>query len=249
MADGHIWLVSTLNQIREAHRYGRSTLLTIAALASCVAIAGCSFLQEEASYKFKMIVEAETPQGIRTGSAIMRVHASKNVRLTAHEHQGGAAVHGEAVILDGPKGPVFVLPAPDLGAMGRTWLAVQVTKAFEPSVNSLDAADFLRTVRILNETDNVRTAFLSRKDWPVMVRFENIDDPASVEIVEPEEIGVRQIKLTTSRNPLTCKIDRWLQWLPARAGGNIVNDKSSLGYRINSISFRFDPSRDCESSE
>lgn len=213
----------------------------IGLLAVAVALASCSLLTEEASYRFRMSVEAETPNGTRTGASVLQVNASKNIALTAHEHQGGAAVQGEAVILELPDGPVFVLLTDrSRNANGPIWLAVQVTKAFDPSVNASDAGDFLASVREIDDSD-ARVAILPREDWPLMVRFRDISDPMTVELVNPEEIGVKRILLTTSRDPLTRGIDALLRWLPATRGGIITKRSPSRASGLASKFFNTEP--------
>jgi hypothetical protein len=59
-----------------------------------------------------MTVEVETPQGVRTGSSVMEVTASKQLQVTSETRPLVSGLHGEAVIVDARSGPVFVLLEP-----------------------------------------------------------------------------------------------------------------------------------------
>lgn len=70
----------------------------------------CGLFNTKASYRFRMTVEVATPQGLRTGSSVYEVVAEQNnTRLLADKHAGGTITRGEAVVVDLPSGPLFVL--------------------------------------------------------------------------------------------------------------------------------------------
>ena len=56
-------------------------------------------------------------------------------------------------------------------------------------------------------------AELSRADWPLMVRFGDINDPKTVEQVDPDTIGVKRIVLETTRADVTTGIEKRIPWI------------------------------------
>lgn len=56
-------------------------------------------------------------------------------------------------------------------------------------------------------------AELPRAEWPMMVRFRDINDPMNVEQVAPKAAGVRRIVVETTRDPVTTGIMNRLGWL------------------------------------
>lgn len=46
-----------------------------------------------------------------------------------------------------------------------------------------------------------------------MVRFRDINDPRTVEMVEPEAVGVKRILLEATQDPVTTGIEKRLGWM------------------------------------
>jgi hypothetical protein len=173
-----------------------------------MALGGCGLL--EASYRFRMIVEVDTPEGPVSGSSVYEVTAHKTLRLTSEETAGGGGLRGEAVVVDLPNGPLFVLlKIPD--ARGR--LASEATQALSGGKQLADIDEYVAAVRSLGSWFGGAEAELPRKYWPLMVRFRVIGDPKSVERVDPEAIGVRRIRLETTSDKVTDGIVERLGWL------------------------------------
>ena len=76
--------------------------------AAALALDGCSKILPN-EYRFRMTVEVQTPQGLKTGSSVYEVSARKHVALTSEEAERSAGVRGEALVVDLPGGPLFVL--------------------------------------------------------------------------------------------------------------------------------------------
>jgi hypothetical protein len=184
----------------------RSVLGLLAGGAAAAGLGGCRLFTSRASYRFRMTIEG----GGVTGSGVLQVSAARLLALTAHEHPGSVGLKGEAVVLDLPDGPVFALLT--IGD-GKPLLATRVTLALDPEADSLDAGKFVQAVRALGRPFARARAELPRRDWPLMVRFADIADPASVERVDPETAGIFSIMLETTRDPVTTGIERRLGWL------------------------------------
>jgi len=194
-------------------------------LGLTVALFVFAWSQSTSSYRFRMTVEIETPQGIRTGSSVMEEGAYKKLKLTSEEHGGGGYTHGEAVVVDLPDGPVFALLT--LGD-GEQPLGYVVTNALVPDMERADIDAYVATVRKLGRSwsGSVKADLPRLRDigagfrenryengWPVMVRLRDIHDPKTVELVDPQAIGVKRIWVETTSDPVTKGIEKRLGWL------------------------------------
>lgn len=177
-----------------------------------VTVAGCDPFVRSASYRFRMTVEIETPQGLRRGSSVMEVVAQKGSFSLGDTTGNGVGLAGEAVIVDLPTGPVFVLlELPD----ARGPLASVATVALAPDARGGDGSNFFSAVKRLGGWFGSASAELPRESWPMMVRFRDINDPKSVERVDPQVIGVKRIALETTGDGMTVGIRDRLQWMGA----------------------------------
>ena len=176
-----------------------------------IALGGCGLLHTKASYRFRMTVEVETPQGLKTGSGVLQMNGVVNTKLTAEERSGGAGLQGQAVIVDLPDGPVFVLLS---NVANRELFPVAVTTALAPVPDTEKDwnAGFMASVqRLARARPGEFKADLHYE--PMMVRFRNINDPKSVELVDPNAISVKRIWVETTDAPLTTGIEKRLRWL------------------------------------
>ncbi len=170
-----------------------------------------------------MTVEADTPQGHLTGSSVYEVSAKKMLRLTSEERAGSGGTRGQALILDLPNGPVFVtLKMPVAG----DHLGIRATRALLPQTRSGDIHANLAAVSELGGWFATYKAELPREDWPLMVRFEDINDPSTVERVEPGSIGVKRLLLETTSDDLSVGIQETLPWL-TRINGSLTRRLSA----------------------
>jgi hypothetical protein len=222
----------------------RRGAISLLAGAAAGVVGGCGFFGGAESYRFRMIVEADAAGGApRSGSSVMEVTAARQVRLTDETHPVSAGLIGEAVLVDLPDGPVFVLlKERDAGPL----LLSTVTKAFEPGAfpdkDREAPRAFMNAVNTLGSRSAVgRTADLPREAWPMMVRFRDLNDPNTVEEVTPEAVGIRRIRLQITRDPLVDTIDKRLSWLRGLNGlidGASATTSSQLHNRLDSGDFR-----------
>lgn len=193
----------------------RRGVLVLAAGTVAAALTGCGLFERRARYRFRMTVEVETSQGMRSGSSVMQVSAVQGVKWTSETHAGGAGVQGEAVIVDLPTGPIFVLLT--ISGDGGPLLATEVTVALNPKAkpgsNQNWSDTFLPAVRDLGSWFGGASAELPRRSWPMMVRFRDINDSRSVELVDPDKAGVKRIMLQTTSDDVSSGIRSRLRWL------------------------------------
>ena len=186
----------------------RGAIGVLASAGAMLAVASCG-VSNSASYRFRMTVEVNTPQGMKTGSSVIEAFASIGPRIGDVSGKSGG-LKGEAVVVDLPDGPVFILlTLPDAGGS----LDGVVTVALDPRAAGNARTDYRDAVARLGGWFGGAKADLPRDNWPMFVRFADINDPKSVERIDPQAAGVRRITVETTRDPFTTGIVKRLGWL------------------------------------
>ena len=204
----------------------RGVLGLLAGAGAALGTPGCTLLGREA-YRFRMTVEADTAAGIRSGSSVMEVSGGRKPRLTSEERDRYVGLSGEAVQVELPSGPIFVL----LTVPNQASLASVVTEALAPEFWRGESYDIIAALDALGGSGGTgRRAELPRwgppitpagppaRTWPLMVRFRDPGDPATVQRVDPDAAGVRRILLEVTQDPVTTGIEKQLPWLPGHRG-------------------------------
>lgn len=194
------------------------------------------------SIRFRMTVEVETPEGVRTGSSVMELSAWNN-SFSFNGHERGRSFRGEAIPVD--------LPG------DRTLFALVVTERpasfgiFDIALDALDPAynnDWVESVervhrreipsdsakvppvRSMGLTKVIKPGVPIRSNYPMLVTFQDIRSPSSVERVDPQNLpatfgagySLKAITVELTDEPLTEKIGQKLPWL------NSYWDRSTL---------------------
>ena len=186
-------------------------------------LAGCGAFSS-ASYRFRMTVEVQTPQGLKSGSSVLEVRLARGMAIG--DNSGvSSGVFGEAVVVDLPDGPLFVLlKMPDAGPPVQAIVpdALLGRRSDGPDGVMSDTAKLGSTwfgeYRAELPRTRDRGPQVSNNNWPMMVRFRNLNDPQSVEAVQPDVIGVKRILLETTSDDVTTGIEKRLLWLPNHRG-------------------------------
>jgi hypothetical protein len=205
----------------------REWLGALAATAS-LGLIGCGSLGSH--YRQRITVEVETPEGLKSGSSVSEVRWGGS---GAFGELGGsrASARGEAVFVDLPDGQtLFALTA---AADHADWLALAAAHAVGDQIpaENRGKADYFEKHK--------PSGILGPEHYPILVRFRNIRDPATIEFVRPENFeaifgfGVRLIRITLqiSDEDITEKIEHKLPWLTNLRGSYI--DGSSMGSENN----------------
>ena len=171
-------------------------------------VSACNPFLAKASYRYRMTVE-----GKFGGAAVYEVLAQRTrAILLPDERPGGSALKGEALVLETPTGPVFVLLKSQGGSAG---LIGSVTHALTPDIPMGGQPNFWKAVNRLGDCFASARGELPPEDWPLMVRFRDLGDPKSVEQVNPRAIGVKRIVVETTSDDVTRGIQARLIWLDA----------------------------------
>ena len=167
------------------------------------------FFNNTWSWHQKLTVVLETPNGEKTGASVTR--ASVSLHKTIPGQSGGRASNGlggEAVVIDLEDGKyLFVL------LKGLVNLA-QYTVLDEAELNLklVERGELLEQVG--------RKGVIPRERIPLLVTFEDINDPASVKRVDPDDLdaafGCASSSLDT---PWRDAGLQWRDWQMMRAGG------------------------------
>lgn len=168
-----------------------------------VLLGGCSF---RPSFRYRMTVEVDTPEGLKTGSAVREVIFSERANGGEYGH-----VRGEAVAVDLPGGEVlFALLA---GGGGNGDHAGDQMASMFRQMNS-------DTIQLWPDPPQLRSPIV-RHPLPLLVTFREIDDPTSITRVNPGDLAARfgpgvrlsRIVVEISEDPLTKRIEERLGWL------------------------------------
>ena len=171
------------------------------------------------TWHYKMTVAIQTPEGVKTGSAVREVYVKSGPGLFT-DSTPKVTIKGEAVVIDlGPRGLIFALLRGDkmgvdygqnvfLRTIGPNEGAGSTTPEGVRYFNSLPVGTSL------DLTDNAQRL-------PMLVRFKDINDPKSVERVDPsnlaaiygEGVSLKSVTIEITDEPITTGIEKYLSWL------------------------------------
>ena len=195
--------------------------LRMAAIAgACIlALLGCA--EPLPTYRYKITVEVDAPEGVRTGAAVREVRSFDQGKGFPGPEAGGVRkeISGEAVAVDLPNGEtLFALLKGNDGSVDHAKYVAQVAlyedaRALPEAKGKLDGGPFGKVerrfvLRLLRE--HHLSAELSPDNYPLLVRFRDINDPTSVERVGPDDLAtsfgdgyaLRRIEVETTAEPV-----------------------------------------------
>jgi hypothetical protein len=160
-------------------------LLIIFCVLIVVPIAYLKAATVSGEWRYKVIVEVDTPDGVVTGSAVHQVsNSASDIKIIDLPEAGNPAdFKGEAVVVDlGDKGPLFML--------------VPTSKLFF-SAFPVSGASTVRGIKHFNALEVGQSAELNPEYMTKFVMFKDMNDPKSVNLV----FG-RQFNAETQKNEL-----------------------------------------------
>ncbi|MEO5773805.1 MAG: hypothetical protein ABIQ32_06765 [Sphingomicrobium sp.] len=182
----------------------RGVLGVLLGLVTSLSLSACGSTNR---LRYKMTVEVDTPEGVKTGFAVreMALNTDNIVRPAT------GAIKGEAVAVDLPGGQtLFALLT---GGDGDVDYGMQIGGR---------AGVWERGGPIELYPTAPKTSGLERTDpLPMLVRFRDLGDPKSVERVEPANLAasfgagvrLRRITVETTKDALTTGMGKRLGWL------------------------------------
>ncbi|QYU68927.1 hypothetical protein J4558_01955 [Leptolyngbya sp. 15MV] len=202
-------------------------VLGITLAAGLLALGGCELFYPSETLRYRMTVIVDTPQGQRSGSSVLES------TITAGTQFGDASgirfsLRGEAVAVPLPNGKVlFALLGSDTGGDPAIYHSNLVQNAAcgegRPSLQPDPALCGGAQWKVFRPWARERSlaAELGPSLYPMLVTFDDMDDPASVALVDSNDLAtsfgsgvrLRSITLQLTDDAVTMMIEEQLNWL------------------------------------
>jgi hypothetical protein len=185
---------------------------------------GCGALFP-ARYRFRLTVIVETPQGIRTGSSIYEVTAARTGGTLPEEAKRDWSVRGEAVAVDLPDGrTLFALLK--TGAHFGDMAGLSMSTLYPAFAQ--EGYDVVGVAKKLASGAYPGPAEVDPDDYPILVTFDDVNDPQSVRQVAPGQlptvfgrgVSLRTITVEVTHKAVTAGIR---EKLPSPSPGGFFN--------------------------
>ena len=177
-----------------------------------------------ATWRYKITVEVETPEGIKMGSAVREVHVQYAPTI-GDIPTTSVNVKGEAVVIDlGERGVIFsTISGYDI-----------LFRAFPYSKGGLTKEG----MNYYSQLEHAQKSLLKLDIVPQFLMFKNLEDPFSVKQLDVLNlrrdfgagVNIKDIIIETTNAPVTWGIvDRYLPWLKRQKGGYLGGGATSRG--------------------
>jgi hypothetical protein len=224
-------------------------LVLVIAVAAGGYLAWASMFPSE-TVRYRLTIEATVDERPASGSGVIEVTRQDT---TAIGSMGGTgfSVKGEAIGVDlGARGQFFaLLRGPNIGrSEDRSFPPYLILEAFSGQLDKRTSViEQMRTLNKLRPKTHLPTTLL-----PMLVRFRNINNPGSVEKVDPDNfaaifgagVKLQRAAIEITQDPVTTGISRRLPWLDALAkrGGALDGTRfpanNDLRSNLGSLAFR-----------
>ena len=194
------------------------------------------------TYRYRMTVEVETPQGLRSGSSVIEVSTSGGGPTSGllPWTEVNSDVRGEAVAVDVARGrTLFALLKSASGDIDAAmsyagaslppsiWRASE--SAFAENLAELVSRRDVGVLPIPAHGDEIPKSGVPSKPFPLLVTFRDVRDPKSVERVDPANlaatfgrgVALRRITVEITDASVTKQIEKRLGWLERSAYGGL----------------------------
>ncbi len=188
------------------------------------------------TYRYKLTVEVETPDGLRTGSAVREVTWQDGPQITPEASMAGMSQKGEAVTVELPKGKLlFALLSPSGHETPKL--------AFGSSRQTKKSNTTPVELSPLEKSE----AVYGESGYPRLVTFADINDPKSVAKVDPANLAasfgegyrLKYITAQISEEPVTTGIEERLSWLRKLNGGYLHGGSTARGAPLGLVGLDF----------
>ena len=186
-------------------------------LFALLGLAGC---QDYHEWNQKLTVVVETPSGEVNGSAVVKINAAFG-QLPMSANEVNYQVHGEATVVEVAKGKyLFALLG---GSQERFYAAVK------DRFKDKRRGEWLYLIPEIKDV-----VPLLDKNQPMLVTFEDINDPASVKQVDPNDLAstfgagyaLKEITLEITDEPVTKgKVEEVLEWWSSYKNKQLDGDR------------------------
>ena len=197
----------------------RRGVMGVLAGAAAAVLGGCGVLGSSYSYRYKITIEVETPEGLKTGFSVHETIVSKSiVDLGDISAKRGMRTRGEAVAVDLPGGQVLFALMPD-SSLTQAALDPEWTNDWVDSAQRISGGDTPQGPLEMKPGQQA-DRFAKPIGLPMLVRFRDLADPKSVEKVDPGNLAasfgpgvrLRRITLEVTNKGVTEGIEQRLGW-------------------------------------
>jgi hypothetical protein len=205
----------------------RRHVMGLLAVGMALLLGACG-VDSTPTYRYRLTVEVDTPEGLRSGSSVIEVETSRG--RSAANPAGTVVINklrGQAAIVDlGARGMMFAL----LRSEHNVDWAKNIMFLMAPPGVDADGDRFLGTyknmlamdeeITLPRTLDQVNSALAGMSGLPMLVTFGDITDPTSVALVDPddfsatfgENVTLRRITVQMTDDPVTDGILDVLPW-------------------------------------
>jgi hypothetical protein len=204
-------------------------------LAGGVALlAGCNPFGSTYSYRYKITVEVDTPDGLKSGYAVHETLVSKsNVDLGDISQKQNSETRGEAVAVDLPGGQTLFVLMPGevsvINALDRAGTGGWDEKAIRIAQGDTPTGPHPLPF-------SAPQNYNKSKEFPLFVKFQDINDPKTVELVQPDNLAasfgdgvkLRRVTVEVTDEDVTMGIGKRLEWLMTTGNANLKNHPGAV---------------------
>jgi hypothetical protein len=206
--------------------------------AILLAVAGAAFLSwttsvvHDRTVRSRLTLTVETPEGVRTGSSVTEKTTTFGPFQLKRSSTGwsmGTSLTGEGVVVDlGNRGLLVATLAKPSWLKDHGWggSGGYSVSPFSETVDSRSSSDGLSDAeRYMLHLDEVKRlkpkAHIPLKELPVLVRFSDATNPASMSLVDPSDLAgafgpgvkLKAAMVEVTDDPMTHSIEGHLPWL------------------------------------
>lgn len=167
------------------------------------------------TWKQKLMVEVETPEGVVSGSSVVKAIMTYKPSSLPEASGASKTIRGEATVIELPNERYLFVLLGDPIAMAQHSFADKImgTENAKPGGNS----DYFSKLSDIQES-----VPLERDRYPLFVTFDNLDDPSSVKEVDPNNLraifgdgyGLKFVTLEITDEAMTVgEVEKQLPWL------------------------------------
>jgi hypothetical protein len=210
-------------------RQGLQSILGSTLALAALLLTGCDAGSDHLRYR--LVVEVDTPAGVRSGAGVIdaRVESAPWWALAGNQVNFGG--RGEAVAVDLPNGQTL------FAVLSKPWFPdAFIRLPLDLFSAPLAAAELQRTGEVSPISQRVRQLMRDQPSAPVtgdnrpfLVRFRDINDPGTVEEVDPDQLSnafgpgyhLRRITISITTDRVTTGIRDRLPWLTDHPDRNL----------------------------
>ena len=162
----------------------------------------------------KLTVEVETPEGVVSGSSVVKAIMTYKPNLLPEASGASKTIRGEATVIELPNGRYLFVLLGDPIAMAQHSFAAKIGGSADARLDG--------SSECFSKLSDIKESVpLLRGRYPLFVTFDDLDDPASVKEVDPDDFAatfgeghvLRSVTLEiTNDGEIQEKIEKLFPW-------------------------------------